>query len=148
MMYRSIYYISKVINRKGSFRLYVYYDSLARGPAMMSQFIYGNQSFIFNDALSEQVNIFNTAYLFNTDLIAHTRTSGAGSLSQTPAELILHCGAEFVIVGESPKGRTRINSETFSRALVGSGFNVLNTSKSGAVIMRTNGDYTRIVDWK
>lgn len=140
---------SKVINRKGSFRLYIYYDSLARGPAMMSQFIYGDQSFIFNEAPSERENIYNTAYLFNTDLVSQVfRTSGAGSFNQTPAELILNCGAEYVVIGEAPKGRTRIGSEAFSRALVESGFNVLNTSKSGAVIMRTDGDHTRIVEWR
>jgi len=140
---------SKVVNRKGSFRLYIYYDSLTNGPAMMSQFIYGDQSFIFNDAAGEQENIFNTAYLFHTDLITQVfRTSGAGSFHITPAELLLQCGAEYVVIGESPKGRTRVGSESFSQSLVESGFNVLNTSKSGAVIMRTNGDYTRIVEWK
>ena len=140
---------SKVINRKGSFRLYVYYDSLARGPAMMSQFIYGDQSFIFNDAAGEQENIFNTAYLFNTDLITQVfRTTGAGSFHITPAELLLKCEAEYVVIGEAPKGRTRVGSEAFSQSLIESGFNVLNTAKTGAVIMRTNGDRTRIVDWK
>lgn len=140
---------AKVINRKGSFRLYIYYDSLAHGPAMMSQFVYGDQSFIFNDAPGEQENIYNTAYLYNRDLVSQVfRTSGAGSFRITPAELLLQGGAEYVVIGESPKGRTRIGSESFSRALVESGFNVLNTGKDGAVIMRTNGDYTRIVDWR
>lgn len=140
---------SKVINRQGSFRLYIYYDSLARGPAMMSQFIYGDQSFIFNDATGEQQNIYNTAYIFNRDLVSQVfRISGAGSFHITPPELLLNIGSEYVLIGESPKGKTRIGSEAFSRALLESGFNVLNTSRSGAVIMRTNGDYTRIVDWR
>ncbi len=140
---------SKVINRKGSFRLYIYYDSLARGPAMMSQIVYGDQSFIFNDAPGEPENIYNTAYLYNRDLVSQVfRTSGAGSFHITPPELLLNIGPEYVVIGEAPKGRTRIGSESFSRALIESGFNVLNTAKYGAVIMRTNGDITRIVDWR
>jgi competence protein ComEC len=140
---------SKIINSKGSFRIYVYYDNSYKGPVMLSQFVYGDQSFIFDDASMEAENIYNTAYIFTTDLNTQVlRTAGGGSFLFTPAEFILKTDPEFVVIGESYKGRKRLNTEAFTSSLNEFGFNVLNTGTEGAVIMRTDGDHTRVVKWK
>lgn len=59
---------SRIINQKGNFRLYVYYDSLNKGSTMMTQFLYGDQSFVFNDAGTPEDILFNAVYLNTLDL--------------------------------------------------------------------------------
>ncbi len=140
---------SKVINQKGNFRLYIYYDSLYKGQAMMTQFLYGDQSFIFNDASKPEDIIFGAVYLNKLDLSMQVlRVPGSGSFNYTPAEYITQTDPEYIVIGETVTGRKKVNSEIFSEALNESGYNILDVGKEGAIILKTNGDFTRRVVWR
>ncbi len=140
---------SKIVNRKGNFRLFIYYDSLLEGSSMMTQFLYGDQSFVFNDAITPEENIFNTVYLNTLDLnMQAIRVTGSGTFSTTPAEFITGINPEYIVLGETVIGTRKVSSEIFSAALNETGYNVLDVGKSGAVILKSNGDFTRRVDWR
>jgi len=140
---------SKIVNRNGNFRIFIYYDSLCRGSTMMTQFLFGEQSFIFTDAVKPEEIIFNSVYLNNLDLNSQViRVPGSGSFLTTPAEFITVVNPAYILIGETVSGRRRVNSEIFSAALKENGYNILDVGKSGAVIFKTNGDYTKRVVWK
>lgn len=140
---------SKVMNKNGNFRIYIYYDSLLEGKSMMSQFVFGDQSFVFNDAVTPEEVIYNTVYLNNLDLNFQTlRVTGSGSFNTTPAELIASSVPEYVVIGETLTGRKKVNSEIFIQTLSELEYNVLNVGREGAVILKTNGDITRKVNWQ
>lgn len=140
---------SKVINLKGKFRIYLYYDSLSHGSTMMTQFLYGDQSFVFTDAVNPEDNIFNNIYLNKLDLSMQVlKVTGSGSFTNTPPEFITQIDPEYIVIGETITGRKKVNSEIFTKALDNSGYNILNVGRVGAVILRTNGDYTRRIVWK
>lgn len=140
---------SKIVNKNGNFRLFIYYDSLLAGSTMMTQFLYGDQSFVFNDAATPQDNIFNTAFLNTLDLnMQAIRVTGSGTFNTTPAAMITQINPEYIIVGEKVTGRRKISSEIFSAVLNETGYNTLDVGKTGAVILKTNGDFTRRVVWR
>lgn len=140
---------SKIVNRNGNFRLFIYYDSLLAGSTMMTQFLYGDQSFIFNDAATQEENIFNTVYLNTLDLNMQAfRVTGSGTFNTTPVDMITEINPEYIIIGETVTGRRKVSTEIFSAALNETGYNVLNVRESGAVILKTNGDFTRREDWR
>lgn len=140
---------SKIVNRNGTFRLFIYYDSLMAGSSMMTQFLYGDQSFVFSDATTPEENIFNTVYMNTLDLnMQSIRITGSGTFNTTPAAMITEINPEYIIIGETVTGRRKVSSEIFSAALNETGYNVLDVGKSGAVIFKTNGDFTRRVDWR
>jgi competence protein ComEC len=140
---------SKIVNRNGSFRLFIYYDSLLAGSSMMTQFLYGDQSFVFNDAVTPEENIFNTVYMNTLDLnMQAIRITGSGTFNTTPTAMITEINPEYIIIGETVTGRRKVSSEIFSAALNETGYNVLDVVKSGAVILKTNGDFTRRVEWR
>jgi len=140
---------SKVVNRNGNFRIFIYYDSLYSGSTMMTQFLFGDQSFIFTDAVEPEEIIYNSVYLNNLDLNSQViRASGSGSFFTTPAEFVTDIDPAYILIGETVTGRRRVNSEIFSAALNVNGYNVLDVGKSGAVIFKTNGDFTKRVVWK
>ncbi len=140
---------SRIINQKGNFRLYIYYDSLYKGISMMTQFLYGDQSFVFNDAITPEDNIYNSIYLNKLDLNMQVlRVPGSGSFANTPTEFITDTDPEYIVIGETVTGRRKVNSEIFSSALNEFGYNILNVGKEGAVILKTNGDFTSRVVWR
>jgi hypothetical protein len=65
-----------------------------------------------------------------------------------PPEFITNVNPAYILIGETFTGRRRVNSEIFSAALNENGYNILDVGKSGAVILKTNGDFTRRVVWK
>ena len=140
---------SRIINQKGNFRLYVYYDSLNKGSTMMTQFLYGDQAFVFNDAGTPEDILFNAVYLNTLDLNMQVlRVPGSGSFNTEPADFITQTDPEYIVIGETVTGRKKVNSEIFSDALNESGYNILDVGKEGAVILKTNGDFTRRVVWR
>lgn len=140
---------SKIVNRNGNFRLFISYDSLLAEGSMMTQFLYGDQSFVFSDATTPEENIFNTVYMNTLDLnMQAIRVTGSGTFNTTPAPMITEINPEYIIIGETITGRRKVSSEIFSAALNETGYNVLDVGKSGAVILKTNGDFTRRVDWR
>jgi len=140
---------SKIINKNGNFRIFIYYDSLYSGSTMMTQFLFGDQSFIFTDAVKHEEIIYNSVYLNNLDLNSQViRVSGSGSFFTTPPEFVTDIDPAYILIGETVTGRRRLNSEIFSAALNENGYNILDVGKSGAVILKTNGDFTRRVVWK
>ncbi len=141
--------ISKIINKNGNFRLFLYYDSFNAGKSMMTQFIYGDQSFVFNDAQEPEENIFNIAALSNNGLnLQALRVAGSGSFYSAPPMLLAEYEPEYVIVGETLTSRKKIYSEIFDAVLNNFNYNLFNVSKDGAVILRTNGELTRRILWK
>ncbi len=140
---------NRIINKQGNFRLYIYYDSLLAGKSMMTQFVYGDQSFVFNDAVNAEENVYNTASLCSNDLTLQAlRVTGSGSFATTPAELITKYEPEYILIGETLTGRKKVNSEIFIKTLDEFTYNVLNVGTDGAVILKTNGEVTRRVLWK
>ncbi len=146
-----IEYITKpeIINKQGNFRLYLYYDSLLTGKTMMTQFVYGDQSFVFNDAIEPAENIYNAVSLCNTYLTMQSlRVTGSGSFATTPAEMVTRFEPEYIVIGETLTGRKKLSSEIFIKTLDEFTYNVLNVGTEGAVILRTNGELTRRVLWR
>lgn len=140
---------SKIVNRNGNFRLFIYYDSLLEGSSMMTQFLYGDQSFVFNDAVTPVENIYNTVFLNTLDLnLQAIRVTGSGSFNTTPAVMITEINPEYIILGETVTGRRKISSEIFSAVLNETGYNTLDVGKTGAVILKTNGDFTSREVWR
>lgn len=139
----------EVVNKNGNFRLYIYYESLLSGKSMMSQFVYGDQSFVFSDATSPEEIIYNTIYLNNLDLnFQAIRVSGSGTFTTTPPDFIAINAPEYIVIGENITGRKKLNSEIFNKTLNELNYNVLNVGREGAVILKTNGDMTRRVNWR
>jgi beta-lactamase superfamily II metal-dependent hydrolase len=140
---------SRIVNQKGNFRLYIYYDSLYKGSTMMTQFLFGDQSFVFNDAVKPEDIIFNAVYINTLDLNMQVlRVPGSGSFLSTPAQFICETDHEYIVIGETNSGRRKVNAEIFSIALIEFGYNILNVGKEGAVILKTNGDFTSRVVWR
>lgn len=140
---------SKIINKNGNFRLYIYYDSLYKAGTMMTQFLFGDQSFVFTDAVKPEEIIYNSVYLNDLDLNTQViRVASSGSFTTTPPQFIAYVNPAYIIIGETVTGRRRLNAEIFKTVLYENGFNVLDAGKTGAVILRTNGDFTRRVVWE
>lgn len=138
----------EVVNKNGNFRLYIYYDSLMAGKSMMSQFVYGDQSFVFSDAAAPEEIVYNTIYLNNLDLnLQAIRVKGSGTFTTTPPDFIAITVPEYIVIGETITGRKKLNSEIFIQTLNELSYNVLNIGREGAVILKTNGDMTRKVNW-
>jgi competence protein ComEC len=140
--------ISKIINRQGNFRVYLYYDSLASGRSLLAQFVYGGQSFLFNDSYTADEDFYNTVQLPVFDGISNhiLKTSGAGSFDYTSAEFLTKSDPQFVVISQSRSTRKKLNSDAFTQTLEYFGVNVL-TTRNGALIFETDGNTTEIVKW-
>ncbi len=140
---------SRIVNQKGNFRIFIYYDSLYQGSSMMTQFLYGDQSYVFNDAVTPVENFYNSIYLNKFYLNMQVlRVPGSGSFYTAQPEFISDTDPEYIVIGETNSGRKKVNSEIFAATLNETGYNVLNVGKEGAVILKTNGDFTRNVKWR
>ena len=138
----------KIINRQGSFRFYVYYNKELAGETMMTEFLFGEQSFIFNDAYNLLDDYANTSYLPEENNLMVLKLSGAGSFDYNSADYIAKADPEFVIISSSDRGRKKAGTEIFTQTLNESGYTVLKTSEQGAVIFETDGLSTQRVKWK
>jgi competence protein ComEC len=137
-----------IINKKGLFRLYIYYDKDLLSDEMMSELVYGEQSFIFNDSRSLPDDIINTSYLPDENALMVLKLSGAGLFDYNSADFIAKADPEFIVISSSERGRKKAAAEIFSRSLNESGHTVLKTSEQGALIFETDGYTTSRVDWK
>lgn len=140
---------SKVINKQGNFRIYLYYDSLYQSKSMLTQLVFGAQSFLFNDSYTVNEDFGNTLYLpvfedANTHIL---KTSGAGSFDYTSAEFLAKADPQFVIISQSRNTRKKLNSDVYIKTLEEFGINVLSTRNNGALIFKTDGEVTERVQW-
>lgn len=138
---------SRIINSKGNFRLYIYYDSLARGVSMLTEFVYGSQRFLFNDSYSFEEDLANADYLGYSTSTAILKASGTGSFDYTSAEFITKANPNYVVISQSKNPRKKINADVFALTLEKFGINVLNTKDNGALIFKTDGNTTERVEW-
>lgn len=138
---------SQIINKKGGFRLYIYYDSLLSGPSMLTDFTYGTNHFLFADNQLEEENLFNSVFLNNIKGVKVLRTPVSASFENTSAEFLVNTNPEAIVLTTPRTGRKKKSTEIFSRAVESFGFNTHNVQRYGAAIFRTNGSKTYKVDW-
>jgi len=139
---------SKIFNRQGNFRIYVYYNPDLKGESMMSELVFGEQSFIFNDAKDILEDYINTSYLPDDNALMVLKASGSGSFDYNSAGFIAKAEPEFVIVSSSQKGRKKKDSGVFEQSLNETGYTVLKTGNEGAIIFETDGYETKRVMWR
>jgi len=137
---------SLVVNKQGKFRIYLFYDSIYRGESMMAQFVYGDQSFLFDDAYNTEEDIINTS-LFNDNNTRILKTAGSGSFDYVSSGFLLRSNPEFVIISSAGSNRKRLNTDIFTESLKHIGIKVLKTNEEGALIFETNGISTERVAW-
>jgi competence protein ComEC len=138
---------SQVINKKGGFRLYIYYDSLLSGPSMLTDFVYGSNHFLFADNRLEEESLCNSAFLNNIKGVNILRTPVSASFENTSVEFLAGTNPETIVLTTPRTGRKKKSSEIFSLALKSFGLNTYNIQESGAAIFRTNGTITSKVNW-
>jgi len=139
---------SKIINKKGNFRIYVYYNPELKGESMMTELVYGEQSFIFNDSKNMLEDYINTAYLPDENALMVLKASGSGSFDYNSAEFIAKAEPEFVVVSSTQKGRKKKDSRAFEESLNETGYTVLKTGIEGAIIFETDGYETKRIIWR
>ena len=139
---------SKIINSKGNFRIYLYYDSLYRSSTMISQFSFGSQNFLFNDVKQEKENVLFEYLIDNSFKYRVYKTSGSGSFSVNSPAIITAADPEFIVISAAGNSRSSVNTEIFTETLQNNGYNVLNTPVSGAMIFKTNGAETKLIEWR
>lgn len=134
---------SGIINRQGTFRLYLYYDSLYHGSSMMAQFTYGSQNFLFDDSKELYEDAVNTIMLPGDMKSSVLRT---GTFDNTSAEFIIGSNPDNAII-TTASGRKKPGSEIFRESLGHIGIKVHSPNEKGAVIFETDGVVTEKVDW-
>ncbi|HEY3249843.1 MAG TPA: ComEC/Rec2 family competence protein, partial [Ignavibacteria bacterium] len=137
-----------IINKQGNFRLYVYYNSELKGETMMTEFVYGEQSFIFSDSYNALDDYISTAYLPHENALMVLKAAGSGSFDYNSADFIARAEPEFIVISSSDKGRKKAESDLFKSALEESGYTVFKTSEEGAIIFETDGYVTNRVMWR
>lgn len=130
---------SKIINQKGNFRLYIYYDSLFSLSTMLCEFKYGNTRFLFDDSEDLAENLINSSGIPFDDKINVLKTSGNGSFKRTPPELIIRSSPEYVVIQNRSKGRRSPAPEIFKSGISFLGINVVSVNEEGAAIFETDG---------
>lgn len=138
----------KIINKQGTFRLYVYYNKELKGESMMTELLYGEQSFIFNDSYNLPDDYANTAYLPEENSLMVLKLSGAGSFDYNSPVFIAKAEPEFIVISSPGRGRKKASYELFTQSLNESGYTVLKTSEQGAIIFETDGLTTQRINWK
>jgi competence protein ComEC len=140
---------SQIVNKSGNFRLYLYYDSIVTPKSMQTQFIYGSQSFIFNNATDFNENTYNLLYTVNQDLYNQVlKVSGNGDFISTPPQIISYYNPEYIVIAQTSYDTQKIKSEIFQKTLALLNYNVLNIEYEGALIFKTDGFNTRRIFWK
>jgi competence protein ComEC len=137
---------SSIINKEGNFRMYIYYSGI--GPSMMSEFVYGEQSFIFNDSYEITDDFVNTCFLPEENALMVLKASGSGSFNYNSADFIAKAEPEFVVISYSNRGRKKTESDIFARSLNETGYTTLKTGEEGAIIFETDGYETERVLWR
>jgi competence protein ComEC len=135
---------STVINRKGSFRIYLYYDGKLHSDAMLAELRYGEKRFVFCDDEDEVVNMLNAQLISSERKISVLRVPRFGSFDFTPPEFIMQLNPSLIVVPETEK-RYYASSDVFEETLNKFGFAVKNVSKTGALILETDGEKIKIV---
>jgi competence protein ComEC len=135
---------SRIVNKLGKFRIYLYYD---KGESMLTQFIYGEQNFLFCDSYNIEEDIFNVTILPPEAESKILRTSGAGSFDYTSAEFLTKVNPELVIISQSKTPKKKLHSDVFKTTLENFGIDVMNTGENGALIFKTDGEVTEKVEW-
>lgn len=138
---------SRIINKLGKFRIYLYYDSLQAGRSMLSELLYGSQDFLFCDSYNIEEDAFNVRMISPYAETKVLKTSGSGSFDYTSAEFLVKADPEIVVISQSKAPRKKLNSDVFKSTIENFGIDVMNTSENGALIFRTDGDMTERVDW-
>lgn len=137
---------SKIINRQGKFRLYLYYDESLKGESMLTEFVYGAQRFLFNDSYSLEEDAVNNLLLRNGKTTV-LKPPGAGSFDYVSAEFLTKTEPEIIVISQSKNSRKKLNTDVFGETLKQFGMKVFKTGDDGAVIFRTDGITTQKVNW-
>lgn len=138
---------SKIVNQKGSFRLYIYYDSLYKASSMLSEFAYGETRFLFDDSDDLPENLINSAQVPFDEKVNVLKVSGTGSFDKTSSELLIRTQPEFAIIQSRAKGRKSKATEIFKSGLTFLGIDAVDVIEKGSVIIESDG--TKIIkkDW-
>lgn len=136
---------SIIINRQGNFRFYLYYNKL--NESMLTQFIYGEQNFLFNDTYKMNEDIQYTASLPGYNETKILKVPASGSFDLTSAEFIVRSNPEVIVISQSKPLRKKLNSDVFKSVLGDFGMDVMNTGDNGALIFETDGYSTQVVKW-
>jgi competence protein ComEC len=138
---------SRVINSKGKFRIYLYYDKQLAGASMLANFVYGSESFVFDDAEEQSDISANNNFLEDNTRLTSLRVPQFGSFDFTPADFILKTAPACIVIS-SQKNRSKITeTDVFEETLEKMGFKVFSVANRGAVIMETDGVRTKLIDW-
>ena len=138
---------SKIINQKGNFRIYLYYDNTLKGESMLAQFVYGSQSFIFDDAEKEAEDYLNYAMIPDDSKTKVLRLPLSGSFAYTSADFIVKANPEYAVISYS-KADKRKNPGLFAKSLENTGIKVGKINETGAMIFETDGNKTELMKWK
>jgi competence protein ComEC len=138
---------SGIINRHGNFRIYIYYDSLLSASSMLTELVYGDQRFLFDDSDEPYVQAYNRLIL-PKEKIQFYKASGSGSFNITSPEFIGSLNTDYVVVSSSVSARKKIKTEVFTKALELIGMNIFEIAETGAIIVRTSGNESRIIQWR
>jgi len=138
---------TQIINKKGGFRLYIYYDSLYAGPSMLTDFVYGNEHFLFADNRSEEENTINFQFAGSISDPKVLRAPASATFDLISPEFLINSNPEIIVLSSPRTGRKKKSTEMFTRTLELSGFSVINITQNGAAIFKINGLETSKVNW-
>ncbi|RPI16654.1 MAG: DNA internalization-related competence protein ComEC/Rec2 [Ignavibacteriae bacterium] len=127
-------------------RLFVFHEpAVTTGKSMFVNVQYGNESFIFSDAVEVyDDNYYQTITPRDVTIL---KAPGAGSFNNISAESLLMTNPKYIVISSLDKKKKRLNSDIFVSSLRSLGYNVIETGDKGAIIFDTDGERTEIVDW-
>lgn len=143
----SIEYINSSVKiaEGDNFRFYFFYlVQNIPSPSMLVKFKYGNEEFVFCDSRNLNEDYFYSRMTGATRVL---KVPASGSFNYTSPEFIVRTNPSYVVLSTS-KNSKRLHSDIFSRSLEYEGIQVFKIAEQGAVIFKTDGSKTELVDWK
>ncbi|MGH2575795.1 MAG: hypothetical protein ACRDFC_08875, partial [Ignavibacteria bacterium] len=112
------------------------------------QFTIGNEIFTFSDSKDLNENNFYGGLLFKDSSASVLKVPDAGSFNYISPEFIIKSNPEHVVISYSKFTKMKLHSEIFESSLKHIGIKTYRTGETGAVIFKTDGTNTKVVDWR
>lgn len=149
------YYSRKIINT-GNARIYILNDTTGSGNEAMDsndrsgiiKIVYGRTSLLFvGDAGIKAENKLLNRYkaFLNSDVL---KVGHHGSKSSSGEKFISAVSPSFALISAGIMNKFGHPAEQILRRLEAANTEILRTDKSGAIILRSDGEYLQNIDWK
>jgi competence protein ComEC len=132
--------------KNNELRAYCYYDTnITSAKRMIVNVMYGNESIVISDLKDDYDDNYFCNIINNCTIL---KASSSGSFKYNSEESIINSSPECIVISSSDRKLKRLKSDIFGEALEQSGYKILETGESGAVIFETDGESMDVVKWR